>query len=112
MYYTVQEPTATGCSIVAFSCSEETVCSIGFNSSVGRPGLVEGNAQKESHKELRLGTLVFFDYYSGVARVKGVGEKEKGCTTECKSQRRLDETAPWELDDGSVKAGADESRLK
>ena len=31
----------------------------------------------------------------GVARAKGVEEKEKECTTECKSQRRLDETAPW-----------------
>ena len=33
----------------------------------------------------------------GVARAKGVEEKEKECTTECKSQRRMDETTPWAL---------------
>jgi hypothetical protein len=35
----------------------------------------------------------------GVARAKGVGEKKKECTTECKSQRQLDETTPWALSD-------------
>jgi len=30
----------------------------------------------------------------GVAKVKGEGEKEKECTTECKSRRRRDEKAP------------------
>ena len=29
-----------------------------------------------------------------VARVKGEGEKEKDCTTECRSRRRRDEKAP------------------
>ena len=32
-----------------------------------------------------------------VARAKGEGEKEKECTTECKSRRRRDEKAPWAL---------------
>ena len=31
----------------------------------------------------------------GVANAKGEGEKEKECTTECKSRRRRDEKAPW-----------------
>ena len=35
----------------------------------------------------------------GVARAKGVGEKENECTTVCKSQRRLDEKPPWALGD-------------
>ena len=30
-----------------------------------------------------------------------MGENEKECTTECKSQRRLDEMAPWPLNYGS-----------
>jgi len=33
----------------------------------------------------------------GVAKVKGEGEKEKECTTECKSRRRRNEKAPWAL---------------
>ena len=33
----------------------------------------------------------------GVANAKGEGEKEKECTTECKSRRRRDEKAPWAL---------------
>ena len=33
----------------------------------------------------------------GVAKTKGEGEKEKGCTTECKSRRRRDEKALWVL---------------
>ena len=37
----------------------------------------------------------------GVATVKGVGEKGKECTLECKSQPRLDEMAPWALNHGS-----------
>ena len=44
----------------------------------------------------------------GVARAKGVEEKEKECITECKSQRRLDETAPWALNYESGEAGDDE----
>ena len=31
----------------------------------------------------------------GVSRAKGGGEKEKECTTECKSRRRRNEKAPW-----------------
>ena len=39
--------------------------------------------------------LVLFQLKKGgVARAEGVEEKEKECTTECKSQRRLDETRP------------------
>ena len=45
---------------------------------------------------------------SGKARAKGVGEKEKECTTECKSQRRLDEKAPWALHYGSGEGEGDE----
>ena len=37
----------------------------------------------------------------GVARAKGVGEKEHECTTECKSRRRQNEKAPWALNYGS-----------
>ena len=46
----------------------------------------------------------------------GLGEKEKKCTTECKSQRRLDEKAPWALNYGSEeeevlrKGGGEEAR--
>ena len=43
-----------------------------------------------------------------VARAKDMGEKEKECTTECKSQRRLDEMAPWALHYGSGEGGGDE----
>ena len=43
-----------------------------------------------------------------VARAKGVGEKEKECTTECKIQRRLDEKAPRALNYGSGEGGGDE----
>ena len=35
-------------------------------------------------------------------------EEEKECTTECKRQRRLDETAPWALNYGSGEGGDDE----
>ena len=44
----------------------------------------------------------------GVARAKGGGEKEKECTTECKSQRTLDEMPPWALNYGSGEGGGDE----
>ena len=46
------------------------------------------------------------------ARVKGVGEKEKECTTECNSQRRLVETAPLALHYGSGKGGDEEKGRK
>ena len=39
---------------------------------------------------------------------KGVEEKLQECTTECKSQRRMDETAPWALHYGSGEGGDDE----
>ena len=39
-------------------------------------------------------------------QLKTVEEKE--CTTECKSQRRLDEIAPWALNFGSGEGGDDE----
>ena len=49
----------------------------------------------------------------GVARVKGVGYKEnEECTTECKSQRRLDEKAPWALNYRSGETGDDEERRR
>jgi hypothetical protein len=43
----------------------------------------------------------------GVAKAKGEGEKEKECTTECKSPRRRDEKAPWALNDESGEGGGD-----
>ena len=46
----------------------------------------------------------------GVARVQGVGEKEKESTTECKSQRRLDEMDPWALNDRNGEGGGDEKK--
>ena len=39
-------------------------------------------------------------------------EKEKQCTAECKSQRRLDETAPWALFLWSGERGDDEKQRK
>ena len=44
----------------------------------------------------------------GVEKAKGVGEKEKDCTTECKSRRRRDEKAPRALHHGSGEGGGDE----
>ena len=41
----------------------------------------------------------------GVVRAKGGGKKEKECTTECKSQRLLDEKASWALNYGSGEGG-------
>ena len=52
----------------------------------------------------------------GVARAKGEGEKEKECTTECKSRRRRDEKAPGHLITGAGreevmrKGGGEEAR--
>ena len=46
-----------------------------------------------------------------VARAMGVGEKEKECTTACKSQRRLDAMPPCVLDygNGNGEGGGDEN---
>jgi hypothetical protein len=54
-----------------------------------------------------LSALVASEYFfitaekGGVVKAKGEGEKEKECTTECKSRRRRDEKAPWALNYGS-----------
>ena len=40
-------------------------------------------------------------------KAKGEGEKEKECTTECKSRRRRDEKAPWALNYESGEGGGD-----
>jgi hypothetical protein len=44
----------------------------------------------------------------GVAKAKGEGQKEKECTTECKSRWRRDEKAPWALNYGGGKGAGDE----
>ena len=48
----------------------------------------------------------------GVARAMGGGEKEKECTTGCKSQRRLVKKAPWALNYESGEGGGDEKGRK
>ena len=45
----------------------------------------------------------------GVVKAKGDGEKEKECTTECKSRRRRDEKAPGHL---ITRAGREEVMRK
>ena len=45
----------------------------------------------------------------GVARAEGGGEKEKECTTECKSRRRRDEKAPRHLIRGAGERGSDDA---
>ena len=57
--------------------------------------------------------VLFITAEKGVeARAMGVEKKEKVCTTECKSQRRLDETFPLALDYGSGEGGDDEKVLQ
>jgi len=56
------------------------------------------NVEAALQRKMLTDKLDFFDFITaekgGVARAKGEGEKEKECTTECKSRRQRDEKAP------------------
>ena len=86
------------CARVVEECGVRSVCALSLR--------VETRSSNPYSSEVKVSFIT--SEKVGVARAKGVGEKEKECTTECKSRRRRDEKAPWALNFESGEGGGDE----